>query len=62
MTVTKTIIRILKNEYQFHSDTENGTLYDTAVYLNGTLLCTIAGCDMDGFIEELRTLLLSYNI
>jgi hypothetical protein len=63
----KTKVSVLNNEFELICDMDN---QDTEVYLTRAnyelpkqiYLLTISWCDIDGFIEELRTLLLTYQI
>lgn len=41
---------------------DNGAWLDTVVSINGTYLCTIAGCDIEKFVTDFETVINNHRI
>jgi hypothetical protein len=58
-------VRVIKTQNQFirfESDSYNGELLDTSVFINGYLFACIAGQEIDNFIKDYEQLILKYKI
>lgn len=44
------------------SEVFDNEILDTQIFINDTYLCTIAGSDIDNFVNDLRELIKKYRI
>ena len=54
--------RIENVTLRFESDVHEGETLDTCVFINGCVICIIAGCDIEKFKTDFKTLITKYKI